>query len=256
MKIGFYGSSLCHAVSNKEAERYAYSSYIAKLQKHYNAEVCHLGATGCGFWDVILIQYKELLANPPDVAVFIWPTNRTLFDRKFRCIHEMSTYEGTRLQLFNTELWRAAKLFYEQLFDKEKDVLEFTSALHYFDNVMLSQLKDIKIIHLWEHGVLDNLNPDLSNAKFIEDAVFPHSWKHGMEIKGSLLGISTAGQWPRRPTLEKVLVRDPRCNHLEGDTKNKMMFELLVKAIDNYANDVTIDIQDDIVKFYNDMLKN
>lgn len=257
MKIGFYGSSLCKDFENIQAHRLEYQTYIQKLQKHYDANICHIGVGGCGVWDVILIQFKQLLENPPDVAVFVWPLNGVLFHREYRAIHKLSTVPGSRLCVADQPVWRATVEYYDKLFDWEKDVAEFKAALLYFDTMLLPQIKDkMKIIHLWEFGILTNFDDitsdtlDIRTSDFLKKFETPFNWSSGMQIDGPMIGISIAGQWPRRPTFTKVFKNDPRSNHIEGEIKNTLMFNLLSNAIDNYQNGVTIDKLNEIISFY------
>jgi hypothetical protein len=255
MKIGFYGSSFCHVVSNKHSERYYYFSYIEKLRNHYNAEICHLGVSGCGVWDIMIHQFQELLEDMPDVAVFTWPSNGTVFHRTHRYIHRGATVPGSRIHKEDPVIWQAVCGYFDSLFDYDKDVLELKSALLYFDTVLLPQIRDrVKIIHLWEYGIAVNgektLALDLSNSNFIRDIKYPIKWTNGVEIVSPLMAVSVAGQWPRRANMFKILSNDPRCNHLDGDIKNDLLYRWISNAIDNYTNDVTIDKVEETVVFY------
>lgn len=258
MKIGFYGSSFCYARSNKDSVRYSYSTYIDKLSQHYHADICHLGESGCGVWDIIITQFKELLNDPPDVAVFTWPCNATLFHRQYRYLHKLSILPGSKINKADPKVWEATCNYFESLFDYEKDILEFKSALTYFDMVMLPKLKNVKVIHLWEYGILNHTDEgfftDLSTADFIKSVRYPINWTNGVEIRSPLMAISAAGQWPRRANLAKVLVNDPRCNHLDGELKNNLLFNWIKNAVDNYANGVIIDKIDETVLFYKEFL--
>ena len=260
MKIGFYGSSFCHAAFNNNSIRFNYNSYIEKISKHYNAELCHIGESGCGVWDVIITQFKELLANPPDVAIFAWPNNATVFHRKYRHIHKLATTPGSRLHVADPLTWDAVCKYYESLYDNEKDILEYKSALMYFDTVLLPQIKNkTKIIHMWEYGMSQTLTEaydiDISNSSFIKTVQYPIKWTTGQEIIFPMMAISAAGQWPRRPNLVKVLWNDPRCNHLDGEDKNNLLYNWIVHAIDNYENGVTINKVDETVSFYNKLME-
>lgn len=250
MKIGFYGSSLCGEITNKHCQLFYYSSYISKLKSKYNAEICHYGVKGCGYWDVILIQYKELLKNPPDIAVFIWPINHTLFNRKHRAIHTFSKLPDSKLESLDKTLWNSVCHYYNDLYDLEKDIQEYKSALYYFDKEILSKLESVKIIHFWEAGILNSVDIDFSNSNFIKNIEYPMTWSTGVEFIFPMLAFSAAGQWPRRKNFEKIFVKDPRCNHFEGDFKNTLLCNWISDAIDNYQKGCKIDKTEEIVEIY------
>lgn len=250
MKIGFYGSSLCSSFDNEHSKRFGYETYISKLQKHYDADICHLGEAGSGYWDLIILQFKELLENPPDVAIFMWSGQEHLFHRDYRLLHEGSSLEGSRVHSKRPDLWPAVNLYYKHLHDREKETLEYFSALMYFDQVMLPKINSkTKIIHFWEYGLLDSRDPDLSSSNYIKEVTYPYTWSKGVELRCPLVAVSAAGQWPRRPNMKKVINNDPRCNHLDGDEKNDLMFNWIVDAIENYQQGV-IDKVSETVKFY------
>lgn len=232
MKIGFYGASLCTSYDNKHSIREGYKSYIQLVQEYYNAEIIHYGRISTGYWDLILIQYKELLENKPDVAVFIWPGLGFLFNRQTREIGPYSANEDSAFKKRYPDMWPSVNLYYQNLYDREKEIVERLSAFKYFDELLSKELTDCKIIHLWEGDIEAILKVDPSDASTVGNFVAPYHWKTGSQIDAALLEFSIADQWPRRPSILKILVNDPRCNHLEG-RKNNMLAGWLITAIES-----------------------
>lgn len=253
MKIGFYGSSLCSDFENYDAIKNNYRSYLTILRDTHKMDVCNLGVSGADYWHIILVQFKKMLEDNPDVAVFIWPANEFIFARNYRPIYKDSVNEGSRLCKTDTELWEATKLYYKHMHDAEKSNIEWLAALHYFDTVLLPTVKNTKIIHMWEYGDVTNVSydTDLSNSSFIKNIKYPHDWKTGTQLIAPLIALSLAGQWPRRPNVTKVLAKDPRCNHLDGVEKNELLVSWILELIN--ANG-TIDKTQEIIDLYDQML--
>ena len=222
--IGFFGDSFCAEVSNHHSLLNGYKSYMKLLSEHYNAEVVNVGHGGCSVWDTLLIQLNPFIKSNtvPDICVFVWTIPGRLFSRKIRRLN--STDVKHKLRLSHRQVWQAAEMFYDHLYDQEKEYLEYVSALRYIDQVVLPQLPaTTKIIHLWTAGNTAEWSREGARPVAI---TYPHSWTTGMEIRPSLLSVSLYDNDI------SVLKSDHRCNHLDGQFKNDLVFNWIVKAID------------------------
>lgn len=225
--IGFFGDSFCAEVSNHHSTFYRYSTYIKQLANHYDAKIVNLGHGGSGIWDTLLLQFNPLVKTNtvPDVCVFVWSLPGRLFNRQVRRINQgdavhpqLHTYNP-----FKYKIWNAAKEFYTHLYDQEKEELEYVAALRYIDQTVLDQLPaTTKIVHLWTAGTTQGWSNDAINS-----ASYPYTWIHGSEIRPSLLSLSLCDNDI------SILQTDHRCNHLDGKSKNAIVFERIKQAIDH-----------------------
>ena len=90
------------------------------------------------------------------------------------------------------------------------------SAIEYFDRHTLSKLTS-KIVHLW--------SVDVADYRFI----------NGVELHPSLYNLSLINSTP------DAMDRDPRCNHLEGNSKNQKVFSWIQEAVDGYKSGKLVD---------------
>ena len=87
MKIGFFGDSFCadkwNSINND------YNTYISMIEKHYDADIVHLGVGGSSVGDLILLQLTPFINQNiiPDVCVFCWTEPHRLFHRNIRKIN-------------------------------------------------------------------------------------------------------------------------------------------------------------------------
>lgn len=58
---------------------------------------------------------------------------------------------------------------------------------------------------------------------------------NGVELHPSLYNLSLINSTP------DAMDRDPRCNHLEGDIKNELVFSWIRDAVDNYQSGILVD---------------
>ena len=205
--IGFYGDSFCANLENDHSIENGYETYIKKLSK--NATVVNLGVGGSSVWDSILLQFDE--KNIPDVCVFVWTEPDRLFHRKNRSLNLMSI-DSKDFKKSNPELFRASTSYFQHLYDSEKQKLECISLLHYFDQKILSKYKDKKFIHLWSFR--DSVN---------------YRWDTGVEIRPALIELSV-------DNLDDVPRRDQKANHIDGEEKNTLLYNVISDAIKNYEN--------------------
>lgn len=215
--IGFFGDSFCAERMNGHSLIHRYKSYMVKLEDHYNCKTTNVGIGGSGVWDLIINQFNPMLhANSlPDVCVFFWSKPGRLFHRKIRKL-SIGHISNKKYSLFNKHIYDAAEQYYVHLQDYEKEKLEYLSAIEYFDRHTLSKLNK-KIIHFWCFEV--------PAYRFI----------NGVEIHPPLYNLSLINSNP------EMLHRDFRCNHLEGDKKNSLVFEWIRDAIDNYQSGTLVD---------------
>jgi hypothetical protein len=225
--IGFFGDSFCSEKANHHSLFYGYKTYINLLAKYYNAKIVNLGHGGTGVWDTLLIQLNPLIDKNqvPDICVFVWTLPGRLFNRTVRRLNHSDTLHP-KLHTYNPfkyRIWNAAKEFYNHLYDHEKEDIEYKAALRYIDQMVLSRLPiTTKIVHLWSCGSTVHWSNDA-----VKTAIYPYTWIHGSEIRPSLLSLSL------QDADISILQTDHRCNHLDGDFKNNIVFENIKTAIDH-----------------------
>lgn len=242
MKIGFFGDSFCQDIDSD----YNYDTYIKKLANHYNAEITSTGVGGTSIWDTILIQFEPYRINLPDVCVFVWSDPSRLFNRSIRGINS-SSFLNKRIKHIPQHS-TAIKLYYQHIYDIDHAIFSYTSALYYFDNVVLNNITtDTKFIHMWSFGESkdmtaittghDSMNHD-PRYKF-----YLHDWKTGIELRPPLASISIT----ESKNIRQLTSVDPRPNHLDGEEKNELVFNWIKHAIDSYEVGKCLDFRDDVI---------
>lgn len=227
--IGFFGDSFCAEVSNHHSIIYGYKTYMKRLAEYYDANVVNVGHGGTGVWDILLIQLDPFLKSNtiPDICVFVWPIPGRLFHRKIRRLNQADALYP-KLHTYNPlkrHVWKAAKEFYENLYDQEKEELEHLAAMRYIDQVVLSKFpSSVKIVHMWAVGNVQEWSVEGTRPS---NVTYPYTWINGSEIRPSLLSLSMYDS-----TID-VLQTDHRCNHLDGDFKNETLFNWIKLAINN-----------------------
>lgn len=214
--IGFFGDSFCAERVNGHSILHRYDSYMVKLEKHYDCKTVHTGTGGTGVWDLIINQFNSL-ATKPDVCVFFWSKPGRLFHRDVRklSIGHARQPKWYNYNPFKKPVYDAARDYYLHLQDREKEQLEYLSAIEYFDRHTLSKINS-KIVHFWSE--------DAADYRFI----------NGVEIRPTLHALSMVNS-------STALDTDPRCNHLEGDSKNQLVFSWIQQAVDNYQTGILVD---------------
>ena len=223
--IGFFGDSFCSEGSSPHSILNRYKTYINLLANHYDAKVVNLGHGGSGVWDTLLIQLQPFIKTNtvPDICVFVWTIPGRLFNRQVRRLN--STDVKHKFRIRHRDVWNAAEEFYEHLYDREKEYFEHLSCLRYIDDVVLPQLPSTtKIVHLWTAGNAEDWTTDGVRPS---RTTYPYQWKHGSEVRPSLLGLSLYDNDI------SILKSDKRPNHLEGKFKNETLFNWIKLAIDN-----------------------
>lgn len=244
--IGFFGDSFCATIQNEHSVQNKYQTYISKLQQNYQCNVVNLGIDGSSVWDSYLLQFKKFQYNLPQVCVFIWTSPGRIFHRQVRNINisdalepdnhkhdhsvEGKNFYNELLNPNNKSIWESARLYYKYLQDDEKEELEYTSFLYYLDQQVFNQIsKQTKIIHCWSFGQIKNW--DLNSIMNFKDQ-FHLEWTTGCTIKPSLLHLSL------KDHNLNILQTDPRANHIEGEEKNQILFNVLKTAIDTDKDEV------------------
>lgn len=202
MKIGFYGDSFCCEESNPHSILKGYTTYISKLKKELNAEVVHLGVGGSSVWDIVLQQFD--VNDVPDICIFCWTDSSRLYNKKVRnitygSIKDKKIKDLTITEMFNRNIMKSAKMYYENLFDSSKHDLEYAALLYYFDQTVLSKIKS-KIVHVWS---FEN----------------KHEWANGINIKTPLINFTDGN--------------DFAANHINGDTANDNVCKLIMSSLDS-----------------------
>jgi len=253
LTIGFFGDSFCALENNEHSISNEYKTYIERLKDHYNADIVNLGMGGSSIWDLLLVQLDPLIKSNtvPDICVFVWTHSGKIFHRTSRSLHPSSalkgfnkekfdwfakTYPNAGYNFFAKEVYEAAKEYYLHLHDNEKADIEHVALLQYIDNNVLNRLPSkTKIVHLWAFGS-NNFESPLGWHP--DNITYPHTWKHGATILPGMMSLSVSNHpWPKYPVL------DNRPNHLEGDTKNEMVFQWIKYAIEtNQSMDYTTDV--------------
>jgi len=226
--IGFFGDSFCTESISPHSILKNYKTYLRLLADHYDAEIVNLGHGGSSIWDTLLIQLKPFMEKKevPDICIFVWTIPGRLFNRKIRRLNSTDVHHKVRI--LNHNIWNAAEKFYDHLYDREKEEIEYISCLQYIDNVILPQLPHTtKIIHLWTAGTTKEWTTDGIRPA---NTTYPHLWKRGIEIRPSLLSLSIYDKDI------SILKSDLRTNHLDGKFKNQTLFKWITNAIDGGRN--------------------
>ena len=215
--IGFFGDSFCAERVNGHSLLHRYDSYMVKLENHYGCKTVNTGVGGSGVWDLIINQFNALDIIP-DVCVFFWTKPGRLFHREVRklSVGHVLQPKWYSYNPFKKPVYDAARGYYLHLLDWEKEQLEYLSAIEYFDRHTLSKLNS-KIVHLW--------CVEVGNHRFM----------NGVELHPALYNLSLINSTP------DAMDRDARCNHLEGDTKNELVFSWIKDAVDNYQSGTLVD---------------
>lgn len=227
MRIGFFGDSFSYENNKLFQITDGYKTYISLLEKEFNTKISIKSRGGCSHWDIILNQFLPNKDSLPDVCIFTWPDENRFFHRKVRNIRmsEALEYSNTKNKFLNinynnglySKQWKAAELYYKDLFDYEKNEFEYLSSLHYFDNVILENIKDKVFIHLWS---FEN----------------KHSWKNSIALEQPLVKIAESmipgyHDGPRETNKNYLAM-----NHLPGQELNDVIFEKVKRLINEICN--------------------
>lgn len=244
--IGFFGDSFCAVESANHSIEHNYKTYIQLLKDYYKVEIVNLGWGGTSVWDLLLVQLNPLIRENkvPDVCVFIWTCPGRLFHRVARGIHHSSGLAGfnaekfkqyayaypDRPNIYNEDVYNAAKSFYLHLYDQEKEDIEYLSAIEYIDTKILTNLPTkTKIIHLWSFGSQKSYDVSYDDRYKIENIDYPYKWQTGVEVRPPLICTSAKEEW-----ISHLQRSDERPNHFGTELSNNTIFQQIKNAIDNY----------------------
>jgi hypothetical protein len=228
MKIGFFGDSFC-AVLDKDRGGFhtnniwpTYETYIKKLQDHYQADIVNLGIRGSSIYDAILMQIAPFIQEQtvPDVCVFVWTSTDRLFHREVRGVNFKNVLHHSLIKASPRPVWDAAQQYYRYFYDDDHAQFQTKAALYYFDNITLPLFPpSTKIIHLWAFHEMWRYSGE-----------YHYRWTNGLEIRPALDRVSQSGGGR-----DGGVLTDPAWNHLEGEERNKIVFNWIRDAIDNYS---------------------
>lgn len=232
MKIGFFGDSFVHEMSNPHSWYYKYDTFLKLIKDHYNAEIVNLGKGGSSYWDVMLQQFRPYENNLPDVSIFAWTDFSRVYHPTVRNIGMWTTekhkWKDTHFShVLNYKKIRAGKEYFTHLYDHEKAKQESIAAFYYYDREVLAPIQHkTKIIHLWSFGVPHIW--DQENPYYPNNINYIYRWQTGTEIRPSLKCFSRVG----RTTSDD----DMAANHLGSIENNNLVSKIIIDAIDNHAN--------------------
>lgn len=238
--IGWFGDSF---VASRYSTRDREVTFLKLVENYLNVEKDgHLGLGGSSLEDCIILQFMPLFESNalPDICIFSWTDIHRLYNKKIRgFLNGIGTIENALKNMTDQEeqnILKAAKYYYLYLLDPVLDTYRATALLEWFDNNILSKLKDKKIIHLWSFG------------KEFNKTINHYRWKNGVEIRPSLNTVSNLSSsttnWGFKKNGERI---DARPNHISYEY-NQIPFEWIKTAIDNYQNGLLYDYTDQINK--------
>jgi hypothetical protein len=212
MNIGFFGDSFC-------ASRVS-GTWCDLLAQHYEAKITHLGVIGSSVGDAIVNQFGTEVkrGKTPDVAVFVWTNSARLFHPEVRNITPERALSPLRDVKDHVPLWNAARDYYMHIYDQKHHELLTLSLLHYFDRMVLPNIPNMKVVHLWAFA---------DGGKGDKPTTYPYTFTSGVEVRPALVNISRQG----RDHKDDFVDTSP--NHMDTQAKNVQVFDMVRGAIDN-----------------------
>jgi hypothetical protein len=232
MKIGFFGDSFVHEMSNPHSWYHNYDTFIKLIKQHYDAEIVNLGVGGSSYWDAMLKQFPKFESNLPDVCIFCWTDPSRVYHPKVRNIGSWLTMKQDWKDLSVNQLmyrkeYNAGKEYFTHLYDHEKGQREAVASFYHFDREVLAPLQDrTKIIHLWSYGSPTEWQQE--DPYYPSNIHYIYRWQTGTEIRPSLKCFSPIG----RDTLDDNFA----ANHLGSKLNNTLVANIVIEAVDNHAN--------------------
>jgi hypothetical protein len=214
--VGFGDSFITPAIQN-----YAYTNLVAK---HFNAEFESFGLEGSGTWDAYFQLEKYLKDNPaPDVVLFAWSASMRLYHPEVRNI----CYNSAVLNPAEPEsptfkpLWKAAKAYYEYLYDAPKANMDHSCLYYWIDTVLVPKYPNTKFIHMW------SFPNNACNFGKPQDMEYLYEFTTAVEIRPALIHLSYLDEWPND------LSKETRIHHMTPKMHN-ILADTIIAAIEDY----------------------
>ena len=238
IKLGLYGDSFVETWPEEKKkylnkEHYSLTSWPTLIAKKFDLEIVHSGKGGTSYWDIPINQFS--LSNVPDILIFCWTSSARLYNKQGIQLHPDPGKIWWQKGDVKNEYVEASKQYYKYIHDTEKEILEYQSCLHWFDNCILDKIPtDRKILHLWSFGHnKDNYHPN--NIKYL------HTWENGLEIRPACMSISLMDGC----SVDQV---DPFENHMNTQEKHNLMADFISHSLESYDINTLNDYSDNVIK--------
>ena len=137
--IGFFGDSFC--ASNQ------LDSWCNILQQKLKCDrIRHFGEPGRSIWSVFFKFNKLIKENKvPDYSIFCWTEPYRLYHPSLILSANTEPLEGV-----DRNIYKSLDDYWKYLHSYDKDELAYEYAIKYYDQNVLSKLKNTKIIHTYK----------------------------------------------------------------------------------------------------------
>jgi len=168
--ITFYGDSFC--ASNKQ------DSWCVILAKLLNCKIKRFGVGGSSIWTSFLNFERDKKSNDlSDYMIFCWTDETRLYHPTLPLTPDNKPIPGT-----DKNVWNSAESYYKYLSFEEKDKIAYKYALQFFDQNILKQYKNNKVIvQMWSMLPKQIV---LNSGIFFNKSCLLHSWDNDMNYKG------------------------------------------------------------------------
>jgi len=197
--IGYIGDSYC-ASKGKD-------SWCEILAKKLNLRITNWGQGGASIWNSFINFEKLKKSNLlPDIIFFCWTEPTRLYHPYLPLNVNIKTFGEE-----NREIFSAAENYYKYLQNLEKDNLAFEYSIKYFDQNILSEIKDKKIIQTWSIRINKEEYPyniKFNSGLYLDESIAMHAWDDdpkNINHDVNLLNHMTAEQ--NHSWVEKILPR-------------------------------------------------
>jgi hypothetical protein len=167
--IGFFGDSFC--ASNQP------ESWCVLLAKRLGAVINHWGVGGASVWSTF-ISFEKLKKQRtlPDVLIFCWTEPYRLYHAKLPLAKGAVPILGE-----DTNIYKAADMYYVYLQNYNKDEIAYTYALQWFDQHELKSIeKKHTILQTWSmkpfelSGRASDIH--LQTGVFLDESMLEFAW--------------------------------------------------------------------------------
>jgi hypothetical protein len=166
--IGFFGDSFCES-RNKD-------SWCILLADKLDSKITNFGRGGASIWHTFM-QFEKLMSKNavPDICVFCWTEPYRLYHPELPLAKGAVPIPGK-----DENIYDAADKYYVYLQNYDKDELAYRYALQWFDQHVLSQIKNKKIIQMWSMRPFELSGNEtyikLNTGKFIDESMLMFAW--------------------------------------------------------------------------------